>query len=636
MVYEGAVDERRRARGDLILLGALALGLLAFYLAPFIARGFGFPIGPDAPVYLWWTRLAGHDGLSAVGGRPGVPALALVAGGALGASEAAVVAALEVAFGVCAGLAATVLVRTKTEEDRDLAALTGAASASGRPTWLLAGALAGLFAVHLVAGWLANIAFAVAFLAAASALATGTRRGVIAAAGLLGAGGLLHPQFFLAGLAVLWFASIPSLVAGRAQGERLLDSEHGRVSAALAGGAALLVGGLALLLAGPDPLAVDTSKDAFLRRAGLFDALKEAYRGRFLERWPRYVQWASVPLAALGIPRAAGAFLGRLLVAWVVVTAGGVAFGLVTAITPPDRFVTFGYAVPILAALGLVKLWRLLGRWRVPAAIVTGALVLAMFLGSFLPWRRQEPFIDGTEAHQVAVAARVIAGTPAGTPLLFVVDTGDPTVTFFATEAGNAIRALVPPDRIRDVYVFVPPLEEGGEAPTRTALAKRYEEDAVAAIERAGERPLVLQLEAFDLERFGEPVSGIPGVAGAAEPMMVDEGVAVLGATDPLPAGAPRGVLQPSSGGGIVATTFGLLALLAVVGFGWARAAVPRAPDAIALAPVFGVAALVLAAIVAERLGVPLTGRSGPALVSAGAGALGYLALLLAQRRSSA
>src|SRR5207247_2300644 len=67
--------EDRATRIDLVALGALAAGLLAWYVGLFVVRGFAYPVGPDGPVYLWWTRLAGHDGLSAGPGpgRRGIP-----------------------------------------------------------------------------------------------------------------------------------------------------------------------------------------------------------------------------------------------------------------------------------------------------------------------------------------------------------------------------------------------------------------------------------------------------------------------------------------------------------------------------------------------------------------------------------
>ena len=55
---------------DAFLVVALALVLLGWFLGPFAARGAGFPVGPDAPVYLWWSRLAGAEGLSAIAHRP--------------------------------------------------------------------------------------------------------------------------------------------------------------------------------------------------------------------------------------------------------------------------------------------------------------------------------------------------------------------------------------------------------------------------------------------------------------------------------------------------------------------------------------------------------------------------------------
>ncbi|MGH2589201.1 MAG: hypothetical protein ACRDGW_00215, partial [Actinomycetota bacterium] len=155
-----------------------------------MAHGERFPLGPDAPVYLWWARLAGEEGLSAVGHRPGVPALSLILQGVLGRSVVEVTAALEVALGVSVGLAASALVRSRTS----------------RTGWLLAGLLAGTFAVHLAAGYLANLLTAAAFLTAAAALATGTRRGAWVAAGLLAAGGMAHPLFFLLGGAILLLA----------------------------------------------------------------------------------------------------------------------------------------------------------------------------------------------------------------------------------------------------------------------------------------------------------------------------------------------------------------------------------------------------------------------------------------------
>ncbi len=574
-----------------------------FFVWTYVAHGYRFPVGPDAPVYLWWTRLAGLDGLSAVGGRPGVPALALAVGGALHLPPAAVIAGLECALGVGVGMGAVALVRS------------GPGDAS-RAAWILAGVLTGTFAVHLATGYLANLVFGVLFLGAAAALARGTARGAAAAAALLGAGGFAHPQFYLLGLVVL---CVTALLSWRADERR----EVAHVAGAAAGAGVLLGIGLLAILPGPSMPNVDTSRDAFLRRAGLNDILVSAYRKRFLQHWARYVQWASIPLAIGGLRDATG-FVGRFLRAWGIVTIAGVALALSTGVVPPDRFDAFGYLVPILAAFGLVRLWRWLAeRRRALAWGIAGSLLLAMVLGAAFTWGRQKPFLTPREAERVTDAGRYIAATPSGTPLVFFVETGDPSITFFATQAANAIRASVPPDRIRDVYVVVRRGGQGNDAAAieRNELARRYRAEAAAAVRRIGGRALTLDIGPFDRPDFGQ---------GPA-PHSVGEGVIIYGDL-PEPVAYPGDPLLPSSPGRIVLASVALLALFAVVGYGWARTALGSGIVSTALAPAFGAAAIVILVIAADAAGLSLSGSIVPTVASAVAGGSGYLSLLLQRR----
>ena len=151
-------------RRDLAWLGGLGVVLLVVMLWPYVVDGYRFGVGPDVPVYLWWTRVGASEGLSMVGSRPGAPALAAALAGTLSLSAAAVTAGLASALGVAIGAAAAALVR----------------AAGGRigGSWLLAGLLAGVFSVHLVAGYLANLVLAATFLAAAACLA-GRTEGVV-------------------------------------------------------------------------------------------------------------------------------------------------------------------------------------------------------------------------------------------------------------------------------------------------------------------------------------------------------------------------------------------------------------------------------------------------------------------------
>ncbi len=584
-----------RSGRETAALGALAALLLAWFLLPYLLGGFAFPLGPDAPVYLWWIRLAGFEGLSAVGHRPGVPALALALRGALGLSEVQVVAALEGALGLATGLAAAALIRIGGERGRAL-------------PWWLAGLLAGTFAVHLAAGYLANLAFAAAFLAAGALLVAGSRPAALAAAVVLGGGGLAHPLFLLVGLAVLGLAAALAWRRDR--------DEAARVGGAALAGAALVAAGLLSMLRGPGSLQVDTSKDGFLRRAGLEAELRRAYLDRFVHRWARYVQWASVPLALGGLGRVRGA-LARFLIAWGLVTLAGVGACLATGVGPAARVATFGFVVPILAALGLDRLRRALGGRPTLGVVVPGALAVAMLAGAWVAWDRQEPFLSELEVERATTAAGYVAATEPGTPLVLRVDQEGSAVTFLATRAANVIRAAVPPDRIRDVVVLVP--DPRGEADAvRWALARVTQADAERAVAEAGGRRLDVLLAPFD--RSDAPL------ARYRTWRRVARGVFLAGdvPAEPAPVREP---LRPSSPAGIAWATAATLALLTLAGLGWAGLVAPDRVAALALAPGLGAVALLLAAVLLERLGVPLDGRAlGGLLASALGGGGGYLA----------
>ena len=592
------------SRRDGLILAALAAGSFAWFLLPYGLGGYGLPLGPDAPVYLWWIRVVGVDGLSAVGHRPGVPALALAARGTLGLSEVEIVAALAGVLGVATGLASAALLR---------------AGRGRRAAWTLAGVLAGTFAVHLAAGYLANLAFAATFLGAAAMLAAGTRRGAVGAAVVLGAGGLAHPLFFLVGGGVLLLSATLAWRRDRAEAIRV-------GGAALGAGALLGVGSLALL-AGPGHLEVDTSKDAFLRRAGLTDELRAAYLDRFLHRSARYVQWASVPLGVAGLRPAEG-FVGRFLRAWGLVTVVGITVSLATGIAPADRFVTFGFVVPLLAALGLVRLWDALGARPAIAAAATGALTIAMLAGAWIAWDRQAPFMSELEVRRITQASAWIDLAEPSTALVFPVNDDDASVTFLATRAGNVIRAAVPPSRIRDVVVVVPaprdPADDVRRALTRVTLA-----DATTAIaEREGSHLDVL-LAPFDRVGLGE------ATAQGSPWRRVSTGVFVSGAMGGDALSSPATPLEPSSPAKIAWAMVATLALLGVAGYGWSRAAVSDGVNAAAISPAVGAAALTISALVLERIGMPLDGSGvTEVLASTLGGGSGYLVWLVLERRT--
>jgi hypothetical protein len=608
----------RGIRTDLVALGAVAVALLAWYVGLFVVRGFAYPVGPDGPVYLWWTRLAGHDGLSAVS-RPGVPAIALVLQGTLHLPLTAVLSALECVLGAAVGLGAAALVHQHRPAPGAGAARIDVDHREHRAAWVVAGVLAGTFAVHLAAGYLANLAFAALFLAAATALAMATSRATVAAGLLLGAAGSAHPLFLLLG--------VPILVVTAAQAWRTDRAEVRRVAAASVAGCAVFAAEALALLAGPGQPSVITSRDGLLRSAGLTDVLRSAYLYRLVHRWTRYVQWASIPLAVYGLRETRG-FVRRFLIAWGVVSIGGIVIGLATGLFPADRFISFGFVVPILAAYGVVRLWRALATRRVIAVTAAGGLVIAMTAGAFIAWARQEPFLSTAGVQAVTVAGRYASAASPGTPLLFVVNDRDSTATFLATQAANVIRAALPPGRIRDASVVVPYPKAGRQATSeRIALTRVTSRDAEEATRATGTPPLSFLLTLFD--RVDRPP---PSMTRVADGVFLEMGSTGTG----LPPATARPVdpLEPSSPGEILLAVFAVLSLLLVVGFGWAGAFVLDAVARLALAPLCGTASLALGGIALERLGLPLTGWVGPTLVSAFGGGSGYLVRFLLERRA--
>ena len=567
------------------------------FLWPTLTFGWRFGVGPDGPVYLWWARIAASQDLSLVGARPGTPALIPAVAGTLHLPLVPAVAGLQYSMGAAVGLATVALLRGHLR--------------GGRPGWLLAGSFSGMFAVHLAAGYVANIAFALAFIAAAAMLARRDRRGTIAAALLLGGGGLSHPQFFLVGAAILVAAGALAWVAEPHLGWR---SDAGRIVAALSGAGAVVLAGLASMLIGSPRLAVDTSRDGFLRRVGLSERLRNTYLVRFGENVWRYAPWVTVPLAPLGLVQVRG-FARRFLAAWLAFTLLAVPLALVMRWFPPERIITFGFALPILAACGITWIWERTEPRRWLTIGITVALIGLVAWPTAMAQNEQTPFMSPEDLRAGTEAGRIAATLPAGTPLVFAVDDLDTSASFLATHVANIARATVPADRIGDVYVFVGTIPDYFAGRPTVKGSVEYDELSRRSLAELppGPRALFVVPEydrdpaAFEdarLVRWTDHVwSDVPGPR--ALPALPGE------ITDSNP---------PAIAGSLVA----VLALLWVVGMGWASWATTDRVAAAALAPAFGLATLTITAIVLERLGVPLTGSWGPTLASALAGLGGY------------
>jgi hypothetical protein len=540
-----------------------------------------------------------------------VPSLLLVLSGTLHAPLTAVVGALEAVLAGVLGLGAWALLHRG-------GARAGACA--------LAAVLTGAFAVNLAIGYLASLTFAALFLAGAAVLIDDSPRRresrTVAAAALFGAAALSHPLFSLVGVAILLATGA---LAYRQYRHDLAPNPAPTIGGALVGAGAILGLGMLWLRSGPATLDAITSKDGFLRKAGFDGEVRRLYAERLGQHWARYVSYVSLPLAIAGLWETVG-LLREFLFSWLVVTICGVVIGLVTGIAPADRFVSFAYCVPILASLGVVLLRHELRRRNHPALMNVASILLvgAMLAGAAITWARQDPYIAADEVASAQAAGEAVGGLAQGTPLVFIVDSGEATAGFLAPRAENVIRAAMPSDRISDVHVYVGTLaDEEANRPTLRgdeqfdALSRTYLAAIRDAETRTSENPVTFVLQPFAPSEFTSARNaGLPLGNGA---VLVHPEDVVAG----KPAATAYDVLESSSPLLTFATALGMLALLFVVGIGWARAAISHPIQSFALAPAFGAAGLLLGGIVAERLDVALTG-AGPPLISGVVAAGGY------------
>jgi hypothetical protein len=269
----------------------------------------------------------------------------------------------------------------------------------------------------------------------------------------------------------------------------------------------------------------------------------------------------------------------------------------------------------MLAALGVTWVWERTEARRWLTIVATGVIVLLFAVPAVNAQRDQQTFMSPEDLVSGAEAGRIAATLPPGTPLVFAVDDLDTSATFLATHVANIARATVPPDRAQDVYVFV------GRVPDyflgRPTVKGAEEYDALSRITLADLPPgpkALFVVHGFDRDpdAFTDPhlnawTDGVWSDVPAPRSLTALEG-------------EPSG----SAPWPIAGSTVAILAMLWIVGAGWAAWTFGDRVTAAATAPAFGAAVLTIVALALERVGLPLTGSWGPTLASALAGLGGY------------
>ncbi len=651
------------ALGEIGSLAGLALALLVAYVGIYPALGLRVPIGSDAPVYVWWAHLASASGIGPLGTgvRPGIVGLLADLAVLTHTSVDAVAAAFAPLSATLAGLSTGVLVES--------------ALGRGRLRFALVSAFAALYLSTLAQGYLSSLAYLALFGAALVTLSEGLPAlapgALLAVTALLAAAGLSEPLFIAVGAGVsagVLVALVPAFLRDRRAGAPLGRTALARLVAVWAGSLALVGAGLGASAAGPipgGPLA-DTSRDSFLRRHGMGAALRGSYVTTLRNElpWPRTAALLVLAATPLAVPRRsrsrglvttlrawwAGEVADRAALFWgatassLVMTAGGVVLLLAGTGAPGQRLAACCLAIPALAGIGLAGVTRRgAARRRRLARTLAAVGSLAFVVATWSSWAIARPMVGPSVPSDAAAAARALATLPEGTPLVLVTDSTKAAPTIFVARFANYLRAAVPPPRVADVYVYVGwPTDFVAGRPGRRGSA---EYDALAAdywraLQPALRRhPLAVVVRAFNPAAFRAALA-IPGSRRLA-PGVVSLPVGSPPAARPAarvpadagPAAVDPGLMSPWTP---VWLAPALLALAALLGWGWAAAALPRSRRAVhlAVAPGFGLAGLMLVAVAGAAAGLPLAGAG--AWIAAAVTLAGGLAVLVARRRTEA
>ncbi len=580
--------------GAALTFAALALLILVRYPL----RHYSYPIGWDAAYYVWRSAAVTVDGLARIGTvRAGSPLLVGILMRITGQNGFTMVpVAMAVLAGIVA-LGAAAMARAALEVS------TGWMLVIGVLSWLAFGHI-GMIGGHL--DNVLNAAFVLPAFAAAVAFA-GQRRGATAVAVLLAASALAEWPFyvlavaiFLLGLAVFAWPSLRSPDEHRPE---LLAAVRPLL---LAVGASGVFAGLTFISRPPG------------RLLHYFDERgRTIIRGRFLQRLRDPSRYYALPLAAVGGFLAARTSLSArrdparrlflsLMAAWIVVSLVASIAQLLDVPVAGARLLNYLFAVPVLTGVFFWAMYRVMASSDRTRRIVFGGLVPLAALVAFgaLAWQGEagrKPWIPPASASQAAAADLYATQSAPNT-----------SVIFLQREGGHpwaVLQASVSPDT-------VPRVERFAGTPAQFEQAMLAENASGTASDTGSSEPIAFVLRAYNRSGYREAV-------GMADWATVVPGVLVRTAS------VPRAFVNgPTPIGNLGAfplawISAAVVLLLAATGSGWAMALLPADPAIrVALCPALGAAALTLAAVVWDRVGL---GFSTPeawvlALIVTGAG----------------
>jgi hypothetical protein len=622
----------------LVIAGVLAVGIMAFFLSIYRFKGYVVPIGWDTSKYVWRTALARVLGLThlqegvpvGVFGDPSRPGFVVIGSTLASVTRSnlfeagAILPAISAAtIGLAAGAFVSAILRRGQWEFAVTAAAVGTS----------------VFVIRLAGPetYQDNLFAAAVFMAAALAIALALEdpRALIPAALLLGAGGIIHwafLAFILGTLGLTALAFLPESFRSWRSGDGLWSTPTARLAMAAGGGAVLAGATLyGLLSSGPRP-----------PKLSLLELVKKLRLDT-----PKYRFPVTLPLAAVGAlslantsqqdrGRVRARFALVFFLAWCgVALVGYLGLQVFHLAIPGHRFLSFALAVPILAVIGLLALFRLAAARNAPlaGAFLIGVLLVGAVLSLGL-WYRTPPSVDPSKIVDGTAAAAYLDARRIGRdrPVIVIVPPSDGSTTALY---GHILRATLPSYRIDDMYLYVGTTEnylahrptQVPSEPLANQISKIYFDRMAWTYERS---PVALVIRSFDRIEFQRWSAAHPD-------SVVDDGVSVV-AGGPVRSIAvplrqvPIGLGEPKLG----FLALGFISILSAIGLGWTVLLLRpwlRPLEMLALSPAVGIAVLVPSGILVDRLGIRLVGAGALSTVLI-AGGMGWgLAALAARRR---
>ena len=634
-----------------LVVVCLVAGLISgFFLAIYVVKR--MPIGWDTARYLDQTNLVATHGIAGTAdlvlprpkklleSRSGFPVMVLTLSSLTHASTFQFATVVPVAAVAATALAAGAFVSYSLR--RGVWELAAVALVVGTSTSLVR-LMGGTYTDNL----LAEALFAAALVPLLSVVREG--RGFIATILLLTVGAFAHPAFYafiLAVLGLVAMAYLPSSWRSWHRGEaELLATPTARMAMVLAGSAgATAVGIFGVLRSAPDTPALSRQEFALKLREDL----------------PLYRLPVTAPIAAVGLAALVGDAVGpaqarrvagdapghpaerpdpgtvrfvlALVLAWVGVALVGILGFYAGKKWPAHRFLAFLLPLPVLIALAILSSGRSIVRrglryLGVGLILVGVAAMVSLGYSTYRTLdRRGLEYLDVGKVQETATAAAYLdaMGIPDSAPVVFVITDIGPQPQLIVPEESHIIRSVLSGDRIPHAYFYVGTPENylagrptlyDGDTRGFNRVSTRFWQSVEPIV---AEKPVALLLSAFN--------PAYAAVAAAHPDWIVGPRVVALNGPRPSPPlaeapfpSAPRGVLR------IFLIGAGPLALLVLIGIGWALALLPRGLrpfEVLALSVPFGIASLLLAGTITDAAGIRLVGAGG-ALVGPVTAAIG-------------